>query len=698
MISSDRAEVKQDVTSSVIAQAKVRVKVGIPVILLMLLSVWYWGSPHGPEGHIGVAIVAMVHILYIAVVFFLSTIKKPELSERIVIATAIFDPLVLSGWLAMMGESGGLFICFYLFTMLGFGFRIGPRPMWICQGAAIIGFCFVMAVAPVWRQHPIIGLSFLMLLVVVPMYATILMKKLRDARALAENESQAKSQLLANVSHELRTPLNGIVVSAQLIASETHEEGIGKRADTILRLSNDLVLEINDLLDSAKYHANSLTLDSALFDLTDVLEQVRVTLSPTATSKGIDFTVSMDVGIQSRVVGDAHYLGRALMNIAGNAVKFTEKGQVDVRLKLLKNEIDNYRIRFSVKDTGIGISKEFYEKIFEPFTQASAGTTRKFGGTGLGMSIAKDIVSLMGGEIVLESELGKGSLFYFDLILPKGVKPAEEKPEMSDAPIICGKRIFVADDNGTNLLLIKELLQRDRHVVMTANTGQEAIEILAVANFDLVILDFNMGDMDGATVLQIYRFGKVNPAPAIFLTADTTERTAATLKNSGAVGVLHKPISGDALRDAIAKVFGSEIIATIRPKPFQPVSASLKPVPQLYIDHTAIENLKEICSRPDFMAEVLSSAVEDIGKNCNNLLDALEIEDIEAIRESAHALKGVSMSVGAVRLVSLTNKLMTITHGELRSIKAQLKKDVKDVCDRSIGGLRDILVDQSVAR
>jgi two-component system sensor histidine kinase RpfC len=693
----DYSTPKPDVMSIVLAQAKIRAMLGLPVVCMMYFLMWYWGRSYGATGNVGAVAIAIFYISYVFIALFISKIARPEFFGKIVVATAIMDPLFLSGWLAMAGDAGSLFICFYLFTILGFGFRIGPRSMWICQGAAIIGFCAVLSTGATWKREPMVDISFLMLLVVVPMYATVLIKKLRDARAHAENESRAKSQLLANVSHELRTPLAGIVASAQLIASETHDESIANRADTILHLSNDLTGEINDLLDSAKYQAHSLILDSTLFDLRDVLEQVRITLASTATSKGIDLTVSMDVGIQEMVVGDPHYLGRVLMNIAGNAVKFTDKGQVDVALKLLENEAHTYRIQFSVKDTGIGIPKALHGKIFEPFVQASAGTTRRFGGTGLGMSIAKEIVNLMGGQIVLESEPGKGSIFYFDVKLPKGVKPAQEKAKEENVPVIYGKRILIADDNATNLLLIKELLQRDRHAVVTARTGQEAVDVLAVADFDLVLLDFNMGDMDGATVLQAYRFGKVNPAPTFFLTADTTERTAERLKESGAVGILHKPITSDGLRAAIAKVFGSEV-AAVQPKPPQALPRLLKPVPLQYIDHTAIVNLMEVCARPDFIAEVLSSAAEDIEKICHGLLEALEIEDIETVRDRAHALKGVSLSIGAFRLAAVASKLMTISHRELRPIKSRCKIDVKEACAGSVSGLHDILVEQSAVR
>jgi two-component system sensor histidine kinase RpfC len=693
MTSSHSMNIDTDVEKNVKTQARVRAKLGFPVLSLGLISVWYWGTPYGSIGQSAVWIIAVLHVLYIFAVLFFAARLRPFTAAQLVIGTAILDPLMLSGWLAMMGESGRLFVCFYLFTVLGFGFRIGPQPMWICQAASIIGFGTVVAIAPIWQQHPLVSLSFLILLIVVPMYATILIKQLRDARTHAERESQAKSQLLAKVSHELRTPLSGIVASAQLIATETDDESVSKRADTILSLSKDLLLEINDLLDSAKYEASSLVLESALFNLSDVLDHLHLTLASTASAKGIDFTVNMDEDIQDMVQGDSHYLNRVLINIAGNAVKFTEKGKIDVYLKLLETGADHYRVRFGVRDTGIGIPKELHQNIFEPFSQASEGTTRKYGGTGLGMSIARKVVNLMGGDLLLESEPGKGSHFYFDLQLPKVVKTVQKEAAVVSIPIVYGKRILVADDNATNLILIKELLERDRHQVTVASSGREALDILSLVNVDLIFVDYNMGDIDGLKVLQIYRFGKLNTAPTFFLTADTTPGTADKLRDCGAIGVLHKPVTSNELRQAIAQVFQTEAIMTSP----APTHTFLKPIPSQYINHTVIVDLQTLCPRPEFLTEVLENAVLDIEKNCSNLLTALDAEDVTQIHDSAHALKGVSDSIGAVRLSVLAKKWMKITHWELKQNKDRWKVDIKETGTQSVNCVKNILTDHITA-
>jgi two-component system sensor histidine kinase RpfC len=556
--------------------------------------------------------------------------------------------------------------------------------MWVCVAASLLGFGGIAMLSPVWIKMPLEALANLILLMIVPIYAAVLIRKLRNARARAEHESQVKSQLLANVSHELRTPLAGIVSSAQLLKEETKDALVVKRVDTMLRLSKDLMSEINNLLDSAKYEARALKIDSARFHLREVMEQVKAALAPTAAVKGIAFSMVIDERIRAQVEGDPHYLSRVLMNIGGNAVKFTEQGKVEISLKMIKEEADAYQLRFICKDTGIGIPQHLHQKIFEPFFQASTGTTRKYGGTGLGMSIAREIVAMMGGELSLESEPGRGSLFCFDLRMPKVPAPPQPAPAGAPLAIPRDKRILVADDHSTNLMLLREMLERDGHIVTAAQSGKAALETLSRQSFDLVFLDFNMGDIDGAAALQIYRFGKTHPAPVYIFTADTTAATARRLQECGAVGVLHKPISIDGLRRAIANV------ATTDAKVDEPAHPEL--VVSDYIDDEAINELKKITDEPDFLVDILSTAVADIDRACKRLLCALDQNDMREIRLQAHALNGICMNVGAMRLSAVASKLARISQDELRRCKAQSKNELAMLSTASLAALRSILL------
>jgi two-component system sensor histidine kinase RpfC len=671
-----------DLFECIRTQAKLRIRLDFPVCILMLLCIWQWGASLPAIGAVHLIPLFALHTLYSLGILHVTHPAPPLLNARhVAIFTAVLDPLLLSAGLALMGQTGQLFACFYLFIILGFGFRIGADAMLICQTAAIVGFVLATLISPAWRAHPVSVLSVLFFLLVVPLHARSLIR-LRMAYDRAESEIQAKTRLLADISHELRTPLTGIVSSAQLMREENEDHQVRKRADTILALSRELMTQINDLLDSAKYGAGALQLEKAPFRMRDIAEQLRMTLAPTALAKGIKLQVSMDERIPAQLLGDAHHLTRVMLNLGGNAVKFTDDGEVLIRIALLDETDHTCRLLLSCRDTGIGIAPELHHKIFEPFFQASAGTTRKYGGTGLGMSIARDIVIRMGGVMRIQSTPGKGSLFEFELWLDKLQAPAPGQRADNVGVIVRDKRILLADDNATNLLLTRELLERDGHRVLTAVDGRTAIDLLSTSAIDLAFLDFNMGNIDGATVLQVYRFGKLNPAPTYILTADVTADTARRLMDSGATGVLHKPVDINTLRQAIRSLF----TPALPPSPAWP-----KPRVIDCIDECAIAGLKELGNDGGFLGRVLNTAVADIDTLCNTLVEAVRRRDLAVVRDRAHALIGVSISVGAVQLCAIATRLVHLGDEELRRDSLALAGDVAAASAQSIVALRNIV-------
>lgn len=682
-----RHPTQNDLQSSVQAQAKVRAFVAIPIVIggsgLFYLS----ASVNG-----WIALLGAIQITYTLLMLVLAHRPKLYSASRLASLTAILDPLVLSLWLPLMNEYGGLVVGFYLFTILGFGFRTGLRLMRVCQIASIIGFSTVLLSVPFWRQHSAIWLSFLITLIVVPLYATVLIRKLHEARAHAEQESLAKSELLARVSHELRTPLSGIMAATQLLALETTDKKAATRAETILGLSKDLLYEINDLLDQSKYEAKALVLESVPFNLPEQMERVRLTMEPAATKKSLVFRTSVDPRISEWVLGDPHYLSRVLLNLVGNGIKFTDSGEILIGMHLLDESDAEYRVRFTVQDSGIGIAPEHHQRIFEPFYQAEGGTARRYGGTGLGMTIAREIVGLMGGDLRLASESGKGTLFYFDLTLPRVDAPAASAVAEAGITAITGKRVFIADDHETNLMLVKELLEQDQHQVTVAGSGMGALEILSAQDFDVIFLDFNLGDMDGLKLLQIYRFGKLHPAPTFFLTADATSITADKLKNSGVAGVLTKPVALAELRRALAQACGEtstdmtpDQAATRVAKPI------LKAVPMQPIDRTVIEHLRSISGRPAFLRELLVHAEEDIRRNCEELTKALAARDVSGVRDTAHALKGVCASIGAIRLMTIATGLMRCTREDIGRTELRMRTELAEASVTTLDAIREIL-------
>jgi len=662
-------------------QARLRARLGVPVCLLMLLFLWHWGPSSPGIGPAQIVPVFALHLVYNLGLLHVTRSASRCDPRHVATFTAVMDPVLLSAGLMLMNQIGQIFACFYLFTILGFGFRIGIAAMHICQLASIGAFSVMAWLNPSWHSYPVAIISVLLFLAIVPLYAKALITRLHFARQHAESESQAKTRLLATVSHELRTPLTGIVSCAQLMQEESDDPQVARRADTVLALSAELLAQINDLLDSAKYGADALPLAHQPFSMADVAAHLRCTLGPIALAKSIALHITVDRHLPALFIGDMPMLCRALMNIGGNAVKFTDEGEVKIRFTLLGCRPGGCNILCSCEDTGIGIDTAMHQKIFEPFFQACGGVNRRHGGTGLGMSIARDIVSRMGGDIHVSSTPGRGSLFEFAIWLDTADTAETGIRRPGPESIVHNKCILLADDNATNLMLTCALLERDGHHVITASSGQEAVHLLGSTKIDLAFLDFNMGDIDGATALQIYRFGKLAPAPAYILTADNTSATTRRLIDCGAAGVLHKPISLEALRRAVSQQFSADA-----------AGASSAQTSQVdWLDDTVIANLKELDSNDNFVARVVNTALMDIRSLSNDLTAALKEQDLPSMLDKAHAIKGIAVSVGAVRLAALAARMSRMEQPGLERDRMALITEIDEVTVQSMQALRGVV-------
>lgn len=678
-----------DLIQSVRAQATLRLKFGLFVLMVMLGAMAYWGPARPESGHWEIGAFGVVYLAYNFTAWYLAHRSRAIPPNVLIATTAVLDPVMLSALLMIVGRASILFVGFYIFTILGFGFRVGRRAMHLCQAISIAGFGLVAAMSPAWRENPLFELSHLVLLTVVPLYAGVLIRKLQDARDAAERASLAKSQLLAKVSHELRTPLTGIVSTASLIEAQSSDPGSAARAHSIIELALGLDVEIKQLLDLSRIESGRDAAQQIAFDIRQVTDHVARTLAPIAAAKDIGLSVEVDPAISGEVLGDAHALNSVLMNLAGNAVKFTEAGSVLVEALLLGQDGDVLRVGFSVRDTGIGIPVELQQKIFEPFFQVETGPVRKYGGTGLGTSIALSHVRRMGGELQLESHPGVGTKFWFELRMARAAAspaPAVEAP----VRIVRDKRVLVADDNRTNLQLIREMLERDGHRVAGVESGQGALEALATGDFDVVFLDFNMHDVDGASVYETYRMGVLRPAPTFFVTADTTALTAARLKALGATGVIYKPVTFDKLRSALAGLFPGEVAAeeaagtATAPARTAP---HLRPVPIEYLDPAALDTLREVRDTPEFLCRMISDGIADIERLDSLLSEALADRNLAAVHRHAHAMRGVALSLGAIRLGALADRLMAIAQRDLDATASERNADLRRTADLSLSAL-----------
>ena len=385
-------------------------------------------------------------------------------------------------------------------------------------------------------------------------------KTMEQEKIRAESANLAKSEFLANMSHEIRTPLNGIIGMAELASDTDLDDNQRNIFRTINAEANSLLDIINDILDFSKIEAGKFELEEIPFNLRHTIEDVANSFAHRAEQKGIECISFLSPDVPSRLIGDPGRLRQILTNLSGNALKFTHEGEIYIEAEMAEDLGDKVKIHFLVKDTGIGIPKEKQATIFESFTQADGSTTRKYGGTGLGTTISKQLVELMGGEIEVESEEGKGSTFLFTAVFAKqtGHEAALKRKEVD----LSNLRVLVVDDNQTNRFILMEYLKSWGCLPVEATSGKEALSILreSVASkepFDLLLTDFQMPGMSGFELAKKIREIKDSKVvPTIALSSAGMRGDAKICRDIGIEGYLNKPVRRDGLRKAIILVLG----------------------------------------------------------------------------------------------------------------------------------------------
>ncbi len=595
----------------------------------------------------------------------------------------ITDYAAMGAMMTLGAELAPLYVVF-LWVTIGNGLRYGPRFLLAAVCLAFVSFLGVILSTEYWQQNGSLAWGLLAGLVAIPAYLTSLLRALTRATEEARRANEAKSLFVANMSHEFRTPLNGIVGMSELLVTTPLSDEQRECAEVMQASARSLLTLVEDVLDISAIEAGKLRLIEVDFRLSELLRGVQLMLQPLAVDKGLAFEMRVAEGIPDSLHGDVDHLRQILVNLVSNAIKFTEHGRVTIDVSKLGATGDNRsQLRFSVLDTGIGIPLEAQKRIFEAFEQADRGHARRFGGTGLGTTIAKSLTELLGGSIAFESSAGQGSHFWIDVGFRHGAKsaparlagiaPSGENVIAFDDPFVRHRarvrplRILVADDQPANITVVCRLLERAGHQTRAVNSGDEVLSMIESERFDCVIIDLHMPGISGLDTIKQARMMEAGRerTPFVVLSADATAGTLRAADQAGARAFLTKPISVGKLLDTLADIaFG---VTSELPKPVLviPAGDGSEASSDELVSRRVLDELDELKLGGEFLALFIDECLRDSLKCIAALEKSADAAQWDAFRDQCHALKGVASNMGALRLAGAASETMRLGNWEL---------------------------------
>jgi PAS domain S-box-containing protein len=476
-------------------------------------------------------------------------------------------------------------------------------------------------------------------------------EELIEARKIAEDAKQLQEQFLANMSHEIRTPMNGIQGMTDLILETKLTDEQKDFAKTIKRSTDNLIVIINDILDFSKIKAGKLTVEKIDFDINEVVENVKAIFRYRISEKGLNLKINVNENIPSVLIGDPYRLNQILVNLIGNAIKFTHNGGIDISISVQEKTSKGIVLYFKISDTGIGIETDKINEIFESFTQASVETSRKYGGSGLGLAITKQLLELQKGEISVESEINKGTTFNFSI--PYSYSETKNpfifrgKDVNNYRSLLYGKKFLIAEDNEVNQKVIRHVLQKAGGLVEIANNGLEAVSLLKKSkDYDLIIMDLQMPEMDGYAATKYIRNVMNLSIPIMAMTASALKGEKSKCLEIGMNDYVTKPFDFSFLYERIGFLLGDKSINNLAQSVDKPVNENL-------YDLSLLEEMDD----NEYLSEILTIFLNKTPNEINELQQACNSNQFEDAYKIAHKLKSSAGLLKANNLLSVLIKI-----------------------------------------